>query len=340
MRIIPFGNTGLQVCRLGFGGIPIQSITEVQAVKTVLYAVEKGINFIDTARAYSTSEERIGLALKQTDKKVAICTKSLNRTFDGIRGDLEMSLKALQMEYIDIYQCHSVSDDEVYKKVISSGGAFEGLLKAKEEGLIGHIGVSVHNLDMADRIIDDGLFETILICFSFLEPKAKEKIIPKAMNKGIGISIMKPLSGGVIENGDLALKYVLAQPGTVIIPGMENKTLIDANLKILCGNYELNEAEEREIEKTQQLWNKKFCRRCGYCQPCPMDIPITSILSLPFIFKKEGAARFKEGGSRRGQIDKARLCIECEECISRCPYQLPIPSMMRENLLWLDEHNK
>ena len=168
-RII-LGKTGLEVNRLGFGGIPIQRVDENQAVETVLHAVERGVNFIDTSRLYTTSERRIGKALQQTDKRVILASKSQSRTSKGLRADLETSLKELQMSSIDLCQCHFVKDDHAYNQVISSGGALEGL--------IGHIGLTGHSLDLLDRILDDGLFETIMVCSSFLEPLAQEKIIP------------------------------------------------------------------------------------------------------------------------------------------------------------------
>ena len=198
MKRIVLGKTGLEVNRLGFGGIPIQRVDEETAVEVVLNAVEKGVDFIDTARGYTTSERCIGMALKQTDRRVLICSKSHNRTADGIRADLEESLKQLQKDYIDIHMCHFIKDEEEYRKVISPGGAFEGLAKAKEEGLIGHIGMSSHSLDLIEKILDDDLFEAIMLCYSFLEPAAEEKVIPKAIEKGVGIIAMKPFSGGVI----------------------------------------------------------------------------------------------------------------------------------------------
>jgi aryl-alcohol dehydrogenase-like predicted oxidoreductase len=168
MERIVLGRTGLEVNRLGFGGIPIQRVDERQAVEVVLHAVESGVDFIDTSRAYTTSERRIGKALRKTDKRVILASKSQSRTAGKLRKDLETSLKELNLDYIDLYQAHFVQDDQVYTQVISSGGALEGLRKAKEEGLIGHIGITSHSLDLLDRILDDGLFETIMVCFGIL----------------------------------------------------------------------------------------------------------------------------------------------------------------------------
>jgi predicted aldo/keto reductase-like oxidoreductase len=335
MKRVVIGKTGLEVNRLGFGGIPIQRVNEETAVETVLHAVETGLDFIDTARGYTTSERSIGLALKQTDKKVVISSKSHNRTSDGIRADLEESLKQLQKDYIDIHMCHFIRDEAEYRKVISPEGAYQGLMKAKEEGLIGHIGMSSHSLDLIEKILDDDLFEVVMLCYSFLEPAAEKKVIPKAFEKGVGVIAMKPFSGGVIDNPRIALKYVLSKPGIVVIPGVENPDLFDQNWKIFQGDLTLNDVENKEIETFRKQYDKVFCRRCDYCQPCSEEIPIQIILGVRSVLKRFGPAFLMQESSRRG-IEKARNCSECGECMTRCPYELPIPDLIKKNLEWLD----
>ena len=215
MKQITLGRTGLKVNKLGFGGIPIQRVDEAQAVETVRYVVEQGIDFIDTSRLYTTSETRIGMALKQTDTPVTLATKSKDRTASGVRTDIEKSLKELQKDYIDIYQCHFVKEEE-YPDIISKGGALEGMQKARDEGLIGHTGITSHSLGVLERVVDDGLFDTIMVCFSFMENGALEAVIPKALSKNIGVIAMKPLSGGVIDHPKPALKYALSEEGVAV----------------------------------------------------------------------------------------------------------------------------
>ncbi len=339
MKRIVIGKTGIEVNRLGFGGIPIQRVDEAQAVETVLHAVESGVDFIDTSRAYTTSERRIGLALQKTDKEVTLASKSHSRTEDGIRADLETSMKELQRNFIHIYQCHFVNDVNAYEQVISSGGALEGLKKAKEEGLIGHIGISSHSLDILDRVLDDGLFETIMVCFSFLEPLAREKIIPKAIEKNVGVIAMKPLSGGLIDNARLALKYVLSQQGILVIAGVEHKDLFDQNWEVFLGSYELDDEEKKQIEEICKTYDKVFCRRCDYCQPCTEEIPIQMILGIRSMVKRMGKGILQRS-PRNVAFEKARKCSECGECIERCPYQLPIPDLIKENIQWVDDQLK
>jgi uncharacterized protein len=339
MKQMVIGKTGMKVNRLGFGGIPIQRVSETQAVETVLHAIERGVDFIDTSRAYTTSERRIGLALKETDKRVTLASKSVNKTAAGARADLETSLRELQRNYIDLYQCHFVKDAEEYRKVISTGGALEGLLQAKKEGFIGHIGITSHSLDIFDLVLEDGLFETIMVCFSFLEPSAAEKIIPKAVKKGVGVLAMKPFSGGVIDNARLALKYALSQPQVLVLAGVERIDLFDENWAIFQNHEKLSAAEKKEIEKIQKVYDKAFCRRCDYCQPCSEEISIQHVLGIRSMVKRMGDAILQEGRHREA-IEKARNCTQCGECLTRCPYQLPIPNLIRENLRWVDEQLK
>lgn len=339
MKRIVLGKTGLEVNRLGFGGIPIQRVDEAQAVAVVLHAVETGVDFIDTSRMYSTSEARIGKALKQTDKKVVIATKSMNRFADGIQKDIEVSMKHLQTDYIDIYQCHAVSSDDEYERVIRPGGALEGLRKAREQGIIGHIGITGHSLDLMDRIIDDGFFETIMICLSFLEPAARERVVPKALKKNIGILAMKPFSGGVIEAPEVALKWVLSIPDILVLAGVEDKALFDQNWNLFQGGYDLNAEEKNELEEIRKEYDKKFCRRCDYCLPCTAGIHIQMVLGLKSFVKRMGPQALGHPMFRK-MLDSAADCTECGECMTRCPYSLPIPDMIKENVKWAENYRE
>jgi len=336
MERMVLGKTGIETVRLGFGGIPIQRVSETQAIEVVLHALDKGIDFIDTSRVYTNSEGRIGKALKQTDKKAAVATKSFNRSADGIRKDVDVSLKELQLDYIDVYQCHGISSEEDYRLITSPNGALEGLVKAKEQGLVGHIGITSHSLDLLEKIIDDGLFETIMVCFSFLEPAAKEKVIPKAREKGIGIIAMKPFSGGVIEAPEIALKWALSFPDVLVLAGVEEKSLVDQNWKVFQGSYELSDGEIQKIREIGSEYDKKFCRRCDYCLPCPVEIPIQFVLGIRSFLKRMGPGALKTPmfGS---MLEKAANCTECGDCMSRCPYGLPIPDMIKTNLGWANE---
>jgi len=336
MKRMVLGQTGIEAVRMGFGGIPIQRVSETQAVEVVLYALEKGMDFIDTSRMYTNSETRIGKALKESGKKVAVATKSFARSADGIQRDVETSLKELQRDYIDLYQCHGISSDEEYRLVTSPNGALEGLLRAKEQGLIGHVGITSHSLDLLEKVLEDGLFETIMVCLSFLEPAAEEKILPKAHAKNVGVIAMKPFSGGVIEAPEIALKWVLSFPDILVLAGVEHKELIDLNWQVFQGDYGMVDSEKQMMEEIRKEFDKKFCRRCDYCQPCPAEIPIQFVLGLRSMIKRAGTSMMQTP-MLRNMLEKAVNCTECGDCLDRCPYGLPIPDMIKTNLNWLNQ---
>lgn len=329
------GRTGLEVARLGFGGIPIQRVDERQAVETVLHAVLTGVDFIDTSRAYTTSERRIGLALKEAGTRVVLATKSLEQGAEAIRRDVETSLRELGLARIDLYQCHFVKDLDAYRRVTTKGGALEGLLKAREEGLIGHVGITSHSLDVLERAVDDGLFETIMACYSFLEPRAAEKLIPRAVGAGVGVITMKAFSGGVIDRANLAIKYALAPAGTVVIPGIDSVELFDENWEIFRGDWALDAKELRQIQAIRAEFDRTFCRRCDYCQPCPENIPIQTVIGIRSLVKRMGSESL-HGPWVTASMEAARRCTACGACLERCPYALPIPDLIRENVAWVE----
>lgn len=340
MKRMIIGNTGIETCRLGLGGLPIQRVNEEEAVEVVRYAIEKGIDFIDTARMYSTSERRIGKALKQVDEKVTISSKSISRTADGIRKEIEKSLKELQLDYIDLYHCHSVATDEDYKRITAPDGALAGLRKAREEGVIGHIGISSYNIDVMEKAVDDNLFETIMVCFSIVEPIAYKSVIPKAMEKKTGILTMKPFSGGVIGIPELALRWALSFPDLLVIAGMEEKEFVDRNWDVYEGDYSFTEDEKQQIITLNRQFEDKFCHRCGYCEPCSVNIPIYKILSIKNMVRKNGQQALTNPDFENA-LERARNCIQCGDCLIRCPFNLPIPFMMKEYVKWADyEINK
>ncbi len=330
------GRTNLEVTRLGFGGIPIQRVSEDEAIEVVKHVVQKGINFLDTARSYTTSEERIGKALKQMDAQVYISSKSPDRTAEGLLKHLHKSLELLQVEKIDIYNCHGVSSFKDYEKVTSPGGALEGLMKARDQGLIDFPGITSHNLEVAEQAISDGHFDAILICHSFLEPKAEEKVIPMAIEKDMGITTMKNFSGGVIEDATLAMKYAFSCPEVVPIPGVESIEKVDQNWEVFTlPDYDMTEEEIARMEAIKAEHKDSFCRRCDYCLPCSEGIYIQTMLGIRSIIKRMGAAAFDREWIKAA-IAKGKTCTECGECMPRCPYELPIPELIKSNMEWVD----
>jgi predicted aldo/keto reductase-like oxidoreductase len=334
MEKVRLGRTNLIVTKLGWGGIPIQRADEREAVSVIRAVIEMGVDLLDTARAYTNSEHRIGLALQRTDRPVILSSKSLVRTAK-IYNEVHESLKQMKVKKVNIYHLHGVSDFEDYEKVMAPGGAYEGLMRARDEGLVDHIGITSHNLNVLERAMRDGYFDVIMACYSFLEPDAAQKVFPLAKEKDIGMLAMKPFSGGVIEEAGPALRFVLSTANIVPIPGSETLEKARENWKIFTEGGSLTDKDKERIEAIKKEFNQQFCRRCDYCQPCTEKINIQFAVGLKTIIKRFGP-HVQELKWMMDLIEKARNCSECGECLPRCPYQLPIPDMIKENLAWFD----
>ncbi len=334
MEKVRLGRTNLTVTRLGWGGIPIQRVSESEAINVIRAVIDMGVDLLDTARGYTNSEQRIGLALQTTKNPVILSSKSPIRT-EKIYEDVHKSLKEMKVKKIDIYHAHAVSSFEDYKKVIGTEGAYKGLKRARDEGLVGFIGISSHNLNVLEKVLEDGYVDVIMVCYSLLEPEAAKKIFPLAKAKDIGVMTMKPFSGGVIEEARLALGYVLSTPDIVPIPGSETLSMAKENWEIFTKGYSLAQKDQERMEALRKGFDQTFCRRCDYCQPCSEKISIQHVLGLKSIMKRFGP-RAQELDWFMSLIERARNCSECGDCSSRCPYQLPIPELIKKNLTWYD----
>lgn len=334
MEQVRLGRTNLRVTRLGWGGIPIQRVSEPEARSVIRAVVEMGVNLLDTARGYTDSESKIGKALAGIDQEVILSSKSLVRT-DRIMEEVRISLKELKVEKIHLYHLHNISRHEEYEKVMAPKGAYEGLMRMRDLGKIDAIGLTSHNLSVLQRAIEGGWFDVVMVCYSFLETEAERTIFPLARERDIGILAMKPFSGGVIEEAGPALRYVLSQPDIVILPGSETIEKARANWEVFNQNRSLTEGDWTLIERMRKEMAHQFCRRCDYCQPCPEGIYIQHLMGLRWIVKRFGPNVETLDWFRR-LIERGRQCTGCGECLRRCPYELPIPEQIRYNLEWYD----
>lgn len=328
MKYVTLGKTGLQVSKVGLGGIPIQK-NSVDEVKTLVQALmEKGVNYIDTARGYTVSEELLGEALEGVRDKFILATKSMSRTKEGMAADIQTSLKNLRTDYIDLYQVHNpgVADLE---KVLEPGGALEALLEAKAEGKIGHIGLTAHSLEVFEKALEMEWVETFMFPYNIVESQGVE-FMAKCREKNIGFIDMKPLAGGAIEDATLAIRYICANPDvTIVIPGMFNVDEVNQNIAAAEDESPLNEAEMAAIAKVKEDLGTNFCRRCNYCQPCTAGINISgAFLFAGYLQRYDlGDWAYSRYMSMPVQAD---ACIECGECEERCPYHLPIREMLKQ----------
>ena len=322
------GKTGLKISRMGFGGIPIQRI-DAEGTKALMHKLlENGVNYIDTARGYTVSEEYLGIGLEGIREHFVLATKSMSRTAEAMAKDIDISLKNLRTDYIDLYQIHNAPPADV-EKVCSPGGALEALTAAKKAGKIGHIGITAHSLETFRMALELPWVETIMFPYNIVEDQAKE-LIHACAEKSIGFIAMKPLAGGAIEDAVTALRYVCANPDvTVVIPGMADIAELNQNLAAVNDSSPLSVEEEAKMRAIRDALGTQFCRRCNYCQPCSAGINISSVFLFEGYLSRYGLADWAR--SRYATLTKkASECIGCGACESRCPYHLPIRSMLQE----------
>ena len=322
------GKTGLKISTLGFGGIPIQRI-DAEGTKTLIQKlVDAGVNYIDTARGYTVSESYLGYALEGIRDRFILATKSMARTKEAMAADIETSLTNLRTDYIDLYQVHNPNLLQL-DQVCGEGGALEALLEAKAAGKIGHIGLTAHAVEVFEKAIDLPWVETIMFPYNIVESQGTE-LISKCAEKNIGFVVMKPLAGGAIENANLALRYVCANPNiSVVIPGMADPEELEQNLAAVADGTALSDAELAEIETIRKELGTQFCRRCNYCAPCSVGISIPNVFLFDGYFSRYGLADWAKGRYMTME-KKASDCIGCGVCEGRCPYNLPIRQMLEK----------
>ena len=335
MRTVTLGRTGLEVSRIAMGGIPLQRPSIDEAVRIVHRALDLGVNFFDTAAGYGVSEERFGKALAGRRSGVVIATKSGRRTKEEAAAEIERSLKRLQTDYIDVWQFHNIADPGTMAKVLGSGGAMEAAQEALKAGKIRHIGLSSHNINTAIKAVKSGHFETIQFPFNYVTHEPADELIPLAAEKGVGFIGMKPFAGGMLGRADLSIKYVLQFDSVIPDPGIETIEEIEEIAALVdSGDWELSPAELAEIEARRDELGTQFCRQCGYCQPCPQGIPISMAMIVEVMWKLWPRNTFLEW--LEGVIEKARTCLKCGVCESRCPYDLPIRERLEQSIAFFD----
>jgi predicted aldo/keto reductase-like oxidoreductase len=328
------------VPQLGFGGIPIQRLSEDEAITVVQRCLDLGITFIDTSYAYTTSEERIGKAIAGRREGLTIATKSQRRERNRMEQDLNISLKRLGIDSIDIYQFHGINSFDDYEKIIAPDGPLAMVQEARQAGRVKHIGITSHSMDVAKKAVKSDLFETIMFPFNFVTSEPADELIPLAREHDVGFIAMKPLGGGMLENITVAIKYLLQFPDILILVGIERVNEIEEISQIFKGPQQLTEAELLDMERIKSELGNRFCRRCDYCQPCTADIPISMVMTSKSFFKRLPPKRFFTGRFAKG-ISKAVDCTKCGDCEKRCPYDLPIREMIEEyGNMYLSEKRK
>ena len=336
MRTLELGKTGLLVSEVGFGGIPIIRLSTEEAVKVLKRAYERGITLYDTANMYLDSEEKMGVAFDGIRDKVVLATKSLKRDRAGVAADIELSLKRMRTDFIDLFQIHQLSLEADYEKVTGPDGALESVFRAKEDGRIRHVGLTSHSIEMAMRLLETGLFSTVQFPFNFIESKPVETLHPLARAREIGILAMKPFGGGVVEDGELCFKFLRQYPDIIPLPGFDAVEQVDQIVALYGKENDVLEADLASMERWRAELGQEFCRRCEYCQPCEHGVMITPAMNYPIIARRMSGR--KAAGFAAKMMESVRNCIECGECTDRCPYNLPIPEMLKKHLALYEKH--
>jgi uncharacterized protein len=328
MEQIRFGRTGLTVSRSGFGAIPIQRISVEGSKHLLRRAYDHGINFFDTARGYTDSEEKIGYALSDVRKEIIIASKTPAGNKEAVFKDLEISLRNLRTDYIDIYQIHNPSK---LPDLDDPSSTFSGLREAQRQGKIRFIGITNHRLEVALEAIASGLYDTVQYPLSVLSTEADLRVIRECQKHDLGLIAMKALAGGLLTNAAAAFAFLRQYQNVVPIWGIQTESELDEFLGYEKQPPTLDEKIWQMIERDRNALGGSFCRACGYCLPCPAGIPIPMAARMSLLLRRMPFQPFMEDEWRK-QMMLIRDCKDCGHCKEKCPYQLDTPALLREML--------
>ena len=327
MEMIRLGRTELVVTKNGFGALPVQRVDMEEAARILRRAFEGGINYFDTARFYTDSEEKIGRALGDVRDRIIISTKTMATTVEGFWKDLNTSLSLLGTAYVDIYQFHNPA---FCPKPGDGTGLYEAMLEAKEKGMIRHIGFTNHRLAVAEEAVRSGLYETLQFPFSYLASEKEEALVRLCEEYDVGFICMKALAGGLITRSDVAYAY-LAQYPVAPIWGIQRMSELEEFLSYNDNPPTLSEERLAYIEEERRSLAGDFCRGCGYCMPCPVGIEINNCARMSLLLRRS-PAELQLTPAVQEKMKKIEDCLECGQCKAKCPYGLDTPALLKKNL--------
>lgn len=326
MRRVTLGNTGITVNKNGFGALPIQRISEEEAVKLLRKAYDHGIDFYDTARFYTDSEEKVGLAFEGMRDKIYIASKTMTSKVEEFWEQLETTLRNLKTDYLDIYQFHNPA---FCPKPGDGTGLYEAMLSAKEQGKIRHIGITNHRLAVAEEAIESGLYETLQFPFSYLSSEKEFSLVEKCEKAGMGFIAMKALAGGLINNSAAAYAFMLQHENVLPIWGIQREKELDEFLSYQEKEPSISEVQHIIDADLKELQGE-FCRGCGYCMPCPKGIEINNCARMSLMIRRAPSeAQLTE--EMQAKMQKIEKCIHCGQCAAKCPFGLDTPTLLEKN---------
>lgn len=325
---VRLGRTQIVVDKNGFGALPIQRVDDETAVKILRSAFEGGIRFFDTARAYSDSEHKLGLAFEKIRDRLFISTKTAATRGEELFKDLEQSLKNLKTDYIDIYQFHNPA---FCPKPGDGSGLYEAALEAKKQGKIRHIGITNHRLHVAEEAIESGLYETLQFPFCYLATEKEEALVKACEKADMGFIAMKALSGGLITNSAAAYAHAAGFENVLPIWGIQRQSELDEFLSYIKNPPVMTKELAAVIEKDRRELAGEFCRGCGYCMPCPAGIEINNCARMSLLLRRSPTAGHLTKETQE-KMEKIKNCLHCNRCKAKCPYGLDTPALLARNL--------
>lgn len=331
MNKVILGSTNIETVQNAFGALPIQRTDYEEAVRILKRAYEGGMTFFDTARAYSNSEEKIGLAFgdmwEEMRDKIYIATKTMAKTPEDFWKQLEISLELMKTDYIDIYQFHCVN--QCYR--LGDGtGMYECMLEAKRQGKIRHIGVTAHKIQIAMDCVESGLYETIQYPFSYLAADKEIALVKAAKEHNMGFIAMKGLAGGLINNSKAAMAFMTQFDNVLPIWGIQKMNELEEWLSYMDNTPSMDDEMVEFIAKEQEELMGEFCRGCGYCMPCPKGILINNCARMSLMLRRAPSAAWL-GEDMQAEMKKIEECINCGACMKKCPYELNTPELLKKN---------
>lgn len=316
MATVTLGTTQITVDKNGFGALPIQRVSDEEAVRILRKAYDGGVTFFDTARFYTDSEHKLGLAFEGMREKIFIATKTAAQNAEAFWKDLHTSLDLLRTDYIDIYQFHNPS---FCPKPGDGTGLYEAMLEAKAKGMIRHIGITNHRLAVAKEAIESGLYETLQFPFCYLATEVDLELVEKCREKNIGFIAMKALSGGLITNAAAAYAFEAQYENVLPIWGVQRESELDEFLGFIQNPPVMTEEIRAFIEKEREELQGDFCRGCGYCMPCPVGIEINNCARMSLLLRRSPSAlQLTEAVQKK--MFNIENCMHCNQCKSKCPY--------------------
>lgn len=330
MQQVKLGRTGIIANKNGFGALPIQRISTEEAVFLLRKAYQNGINFFDTARFYTDSEEKIGLALADVRCEINIASKTMALKVAEFWENLECSLRMLKTDYLDVYQFHN---PPFCPKPGDGTGLYESMLEAQDKGLIRHIGISSHRLPVATEAVESGLYMTLQFPFSYLAADKEKDLVMSCREKEVGVIAMKALSGGLITNSAAAYSFLAQYDHILPIWGIQTEAQLDQFIGYLEIPPVLDEDMMKIIRSDQKTLSGEFCRGCGYCLPCPVDIDIAICARMSLMIRRAPTSVYLNDFWKEN-MSRINNCTECGHCKSNCPYGLDTPRLLKDN--WTD----